>query len=377
MAKVAKRRGRYVIDYYDLHGKRRWVTMPKKATLKQSKKKLREIEDGIEKGINLPVNQVPKFKEVAEAWLSQKRENVRDHTLTMYDGHVKNHLCLIHPNKINRITIATVENFISDLRKKGVSLPTIKKILITFGQVMKYAVRHRYVDHNPVSEAERPRDQGQEKEAVFHVLKRDEIGRLIEATEQPIFKMLFYLAVMSGARQGELFALKWSDVLWASNQIQIERTYNHGTFYEPKTKTSKRKIDLGPAVMKALKRWRLACPPNERELVFPGDEKPLQNSHVLKYQFWPALEAAGLPRMRFHDLRHTYASLLIDQGENVVYIQKQLGHSRPTVTLDIYAHLMEKHRPEAAAKLENSVIGSRMVADRAKSTVAVYRNYLK
>ena len=59
--------------------------------------------------------------------------------------------------------------------------------------------------------------------------------------------------------------------------------------------------------------------------------------------------------MRFHDLRHTYASLLIDQGENVVYIQKQLGHSKPTVTLDIYAHLMEKHRPEVAAKLESGI----------------------
>ncbi len=71
--------------------------------------------------------------------------------------------------------------------------------------------------------------------------------------------------------------------------------------------------------------------------------------------FSPALTAAGLPRMRFHDLRHTFASLLIDQGENVVYIQKQLGHSKPTVTLDIYGHLMEKHRPEAAAKLENGI----------------------
>lgn len=66
--------------------------------------------------------------------------------------------------------------------------------------------------------------------------------------------------------------------------------------------------------------------------------------------------------MRFHDLRHTYASLLIDQGENVAYIQKQMGHDKPTVTLDIYAHLMENDRPEAAAKLEKSI----MVAEWAK-----------
>jgi integrase len=150
--------------------------------------------------------------------------------------------------------------------------------------------------------------------------------------------------------------LKWSDILWPSNQISIQRTYNHGEFYEPKTKTSKRKVDLGPMVMTALKRWRLACPPNELDLVFPGEGgKPLTHGHVLKMHFWPALSAAELPRIRFHDLRHTYASLMIDQGENVVYIQKQLGHSKPTVTLDIYGHLMEKHRPEAAAQLENGI----------------------
>ncbi len=108
--------------------------------------------------------------------------------------------------------------------------------------------------------------------------------------------------------------------------------------------------------MTALKRWRLACPKTELDLVFPNEAgKPLLQSHVTRQHFHPALDKAELPRMRFHDLRHTYASLLIDQGENVVYIQKQLGHSKPTVTLDIYAHLTEKHRPDVAERLEKSV----------------------
>ena len=110
MAKVAKRRERYVIDYYDHQGKRRWFTMPADATLKQAKDKLREIEDSIAMGVYLPAKQVPTFKEVAEAWLSHKRANVRGNTLTMYDGHVKNHFETVNASRINRITVATVAN---------------------------------------------------------------------------------------------------------------------------------------------------------------------------------------------------------------------------------------------------------------------------
>jgi len=78
------------------------------------------------------------------------------------------------------------------------------------------------------------------------------------------------------------------------------------------------------------------------------------------------LEAANLPRIRFHDLRHTYASIMIEQGENLKYIQTQLGHSSPTVTLNVYAHLMKPTNQEAACRLENAIFGSdgsKMVAE--------------
>ena len=120
-------------------------------------------------------------------------------------------------------------------------------------------------------------------------------------------------------------------------------------------------------MIKRLKKWKLACPPTELDLVFPNQSgNPLDHGHVLRKFFWPALEKAELPRVRFHDLRHTYASLLINQGENVKYIQKQLGHSKPSVTMDIYAHLMNEENPEAAKKLDGTIFesGSKMVANR-------------
>jgi hypothetical protein len=137
MAKVAKRRGRYVLDYYDNSGKRRWQTLPAGFTLKQAKDELRGIENQLSRGIHIPIKNVPAFCKVSADWLEYKRANVRKNTWNMYRGHLENHFELINDFKINKITVATVEKFISERRDKGVSLPTLRKILVTFGQVMK------------------------------------------------------------------------------------------------------------------------------------------------------------------------------------------------------------------------------------------------
>jgi len=110
----------------------------------------------------------------------------------------------------------------------------------------------------------------------------------------------------------------------------------------------------------------LACLPNRLNLVFPNEEGlPLNNSNMRRRHFEPALTEAGIGHIRFHDLRHTYASLLIKQGENIKYIQSQLGHSSPMVTLNTYTHLFESVNQEAACRLENTVFeknGSKTVA---------------
>jgi len=82
---------------------------------------------------------------------------------------------------------------------------------------------------------------------------------------------------------------------------------------------------------------------------------PIIEQNLIKRYFKPALKKAGLSDIRFHDLRHTYASLLIEQGENIKYIQNQLGHSSPTVTLNVYSHLMKSENQEAVCRLENTI----------------------
>lgn len=370
MACIAKRRNRYVIDFYDNQGKRRWKTLPKGTTKAKAKEAMREIEDQIARGIYLPDKRIPSFADVAKDWLEHKKPNIRNSTWKMYEGHLKHHFEEIDGLKINRITTAKVEKFITDRQIQGMNLTTLRKIIVTFNQVMNYAVRHKYIDYNPVRDAERPKDQGKEEEQQIKILSPSEINAFLGAVKNQKYQTLFMLAIMSGARQGELLGLKWTDVDRFNNQIHIQRTFNKGAWYRPKTKASKRKVDLGPAMMTELKKWKVACPSSKLDLVFPNRAgQPINQANMLNRHFYPAIKAAGIERIRFHDLRHTKVSLMIEQGENIKYIQSQLGHSSPTVTLNVYAHLMKPVNQEAACRLENMIFqtdGSKMVANNKK-----------
>ncbi|MCP4632157.1 MAG: site-specific integrase [candidate division Zixibacteria bacterium] len=160
-------------------------------------------------------------------------------------------------------------------------------------------------------------------------------------------------------RRGELLALKWSDIDWNSSHIIVRRSLYRGQVITPKSKYSYRRIVMSPMLNKTLEEHRLFVPQSEFDLVFCRDDgKPLCPHSLVKRKFFPTLTRAGLRRIRFHDLRHTYASLLIAQGENIKFIQNQLGHSSAMTTLDRYGHLMPNAHNEAAEKLDQTVFGN-------------------
>ncbi len=374
MACVRKRRDRWVIDFYDQDGVRRWQTMPEGSTKKRAKEKLKEIEEQVGRRAYLPVEKVPTFEKVAEDWLEHKKLFVRQNTWRSYRGHVEHHFSEFNNLKVDLITTGSVEKFIKNCQDKGMNLTTLRRVLVTLNQTMKYAVRHRYIAHNPVRDAERPTNQGEVEEQKIRILTPSEIRTLLDAEQEEKYRTLFRLSIFSGARQGELLGLKWTDMDWFNKQIHIQRTFNQGRWYSPKSKASNRKIDLGPVMMAELRKWRIACPASELDLIFPnGAGQPINHANMLSRHFYPALKDAGLPHIRFHDLRHTYASLLIERGENVKYIQSQLGHSNPTVTLNVYAHLMNPTNPESAEGLEEMVLGngSKTVAAKEKGSTSV------
>jgi integrase len=367
MACVRKRRGRYVLDFYDHTGKRNWETMPEGTTKKRADDELRKHLNDIAKGIYRPEKLTPLFSSVAKDWLEHKKPNLRESTFSVYEGHVKNHFHDLDNIPINRINVARVEKWISARQKDNMHILTLRKTLVTFNQIMAYSVRHRYLDSNPVRDAEKPRTDGRhgnKREMV--ILTPEQIGTLINEIKHPKYRKIIFLAAMSGMREGELLGLKWSDFDWKEKQVHVQRTYNNHQWFEVKTKTSNRRVDLGPSTIAELKKWKLACNPNDLDLVFPNDAgQPIDRGNLINRYFNPALEKVKASGARFHDLRHFYASMLIAQGEPLPYIQKQLGHSSPNVTLNVYTHLIKQSNQGAVTRLENAVLkndGSKMVA---------------
>jgi integrase len=293
----------------------------------------------------------------------------------MYAYIVNLHFKELDNLKISLITTATIEKYITSRQRKDMNLSTLRKLLVTLNQIMAYAVRHKYIYSNPVRDAERPRSRGQDlSHDMMSILIPEQITAFLEKVANQKYYTLFLMAIMTGMRQGELLGLKWSDIDFQKKQIHIRRTFNHGRFFEPKTKGSVRKIDLSPVVIRELAKWKLVCTKNGFDLIFANEEgKPIDCLNMVKRYFYPALEASKCPRIRFHDLRHTYASLLIEQGENIKYISSQLGHSNPTTTLNVYAHLLKQDNQEAVCKLEKTIFegtGHNLVTKEEKGLTA-------
>jgi len=356
MACITKKRGRMVIDFYDQNGKRRLKTLPIGINKTDARKILADIEREVENETYRSKVHTPKFIEVAEAWLEFKKPNVRENVFVNYETHVRLHLKPFFGNMlITKVNFDSIEKYIHQARAQKTSSPTLRKILVNLGQILKYAVRKKYIASNPIVDIEKPKKQAKAGKKI-DFLKPHEIRALLENTSEGKIRMLFLMAVMTGMRQGELLGLQWGDIDWLNNQVCVKRTYNHARFYEPKTEKSYRKIDLAPIAISELKKWKLQCRPNEIDLVFPNEEgNPICAENMVKRDFKPALRRSGIREIRFHDLRHTYASLLIDQGEHPKYIQGQMGHASINITFDTYGHLMKDVNSEAPLKLQNAI----------------------
>ena len=358
MACITKRRGRYVIDCYDQNGKRYRKTLPLGITKKKARERLVELEKKISRHTFMHEKQTPLFSEVATDWLKWKEPNIRESTYEWLEGATKNHFTDLDKVKISHITTADVEKWATELQKIGLKQPTIKHMMKIFSQIMGYAVRHRLVDSNPVSDAVKPRRRPEDEKKPATILTPEQIRALLNAVSDNQYHALLSTAIKTGCRKGELLGLKWKDVDFEKSKIHICRTYNHQRIFAPKTQGSIRAIDCPAALMVELRKYKIRSGGREESFVFSNSEgNPLSEAAVYTRLKRTVKSIGGPETIKFHDLRHLYASLLIAQGENVLYIQRQLGHSNPTITLNTYGHLMKQDNPEAAERLERALFG--------------------
>ncbi len=188
-------------------------------------------------------------------------------------------------------------------------------------------------------------------------LTRVEAESFLKAAKEicPDFYPLFLAALRAGLRRGEVVSLKWGDIQFgesdedANRYILVQRNYAAGQFTTPKSRKSRR-VDLSKELRRTLlelrdKRLLDAFLKGQAsiadELVFRSEAGTvLDAANLIHYHFLPTIEKAGLRRIRFHDLRHTFGSLLIQQGASLTYVKEQMGHSSISVTVDTYGHLI-------------------------------------
>jgi integrase len=217
---------------------------------------------------------------------------------------------------------------------------TITNHLAFLHGLFSFAAKRGWVAANPVSSVDRPRAPGGDPDIRF--LDLSELDALLRAIPEdylgPTDYALYLAAAMTGLRQGELIALRWSDVDWRAGRIRARRNFTRQRFGIPKSKRSSRSVPMADRVAAALERhFKRSAFKGDEELVFchPQTGNPLDASKLRK-RYKKALKAAALRAIRFHDLRHTFGTLCAAAGVPMRTLQEWMGHRDIKTTL-IYA----------------------------------------
>lgn len=302
------------------------------------------------------------FKDYAEEWFTNyAKSRVKASTLQTYRYTIDSHLVPAFGDlRLKYLTAEKVDRFISEVLKER-KPKTVNNILIQLKTMLKYAKRRGYLRDNPAMDVDNVRLEHREMD----FLNPAEIRLLLKHSQEP-FKTLFLTAALTGMRRGELLALQWGDIDWNTNTIFVRRSLYWKTrkgiegecpryeFVSPKSERSERAIIMSPALKEALEIHRLTCPvsPHDDLIFCTKVGSPIDPNNMVKREFLPTLVAGGLRRINFHSLRHSYTSMLISQGENVKFIQSQLGHASIQTTLDRYGHLLPVNQLVVGEKLD-------------------------
>jgi integrase len=259
-----------------------------------------------------------------------------------------------------KLTVQHVQKFYAQMLQKGLSPQTVRLLHAMLHKAFDYAVRVDLLPRNICDHVSLRRIEKRETRA----LSLEQALRLLETARGHRMEALFVLALVTGMRRGEIIALKWSDVNLADGVVSDQRSLVElkGGIIESKPKSSRgyRSIILPPFALEALKKHR-----ERQEFMRQGALKWQENDYVfctshgtpfaatnLRTEFKALLRKAGLPDIRFHDMRHSVATLLLELGTYPKIVQELLGHANIGMTTDIYSHVMPTMQKEAMAKLD-------------------------
>lgn len=307
-------------------------------------------------------------RQTVAQFLTRWLEDAARHTIrpSTYDGYanlVRRHIAPeIGRMPLAKLTPQRLSALYGVLLDKGLAPRTVQYAHAVLRRALAQAVRWNLLPRNVADAVDAPLPKRKEIAA----LTADQSRQLLDSARADRLYALYVLALTTGMRSGELLGLKWQDVDWHKATLHVRRTLGRTsagvTFGEAKTAKGRRAIALPGLAVAALREHRAAQLEErlkagslweDNDLVFPNHVgRPMERQNVAKRSFKPLLQRAGLPKVRFHDLRHSAATLLLALGEHPKVVQERLGHATIGVTMDVYSHVMPDMQRQAAAKLD-------------------------
>lgn len=327
-------------------------------TKQEAQKAMLELEQSLTLGTYIQPNKILYKEYLLERFLEDKMTKVKKQTLNTYRWIVEKHIIPaigdVELTKLNPIIIQGLYNRLT--KEKALSDENIQKVHTLINDSLKKAERWGLIARNPASLVDRPKAVKKE----ITVWDVAEVRQFLKcAKKSGRYYIAFLLALTTGMRQGEILGLRWKDVDFENGCVRITQTLSSdGKELLPYTKTrsGSRTIDLPEETVTALKKHWLFIR-GEREVVrsyknlnlvvCTGFGTPTHKSNIRRV-FKSIIKKADIPKIRFHDMRHTHATLLLLQGVNPKIVSERLGHADVRITLDTYSHLLPSMQRETA-----------------------------
>jgi integrase len=306
-----------------------------------------------------------------ETWLETAKHRLKASAYRRYRTNLRVHILpALGRVSLAKLTAQQVQHLYTQKLNAGLSASTVLNIHTVLHSALNDATRMGLVQRNVADIVQKPRRRRTKQKT----LSEAGVRTFLSAIRGDRLEALYILALSTGLREGELLGLSWSDVDLERGMLQVRQSLQESdgskryVLDEPKTSHSRRRVALSKRAIDALDRHR-ECQAIEREtcgqkwdgaydLVFPNlVGRPIHPSHLRARQFPRVLERAGLPSIRFHDLRHTAATLLLKQGVNPKIVSGMLGHANISITLDTYSHVIPDMQAPAVSAM-NQLLGS-------------------